>query len=300
MGKGPGAGAPGPFRFPAAANDHDTVAMTAPTSPAASPQRAWLQDCPPGRPIGGGGTGRGAALDSTGLRVELDESPGRSQGEESFVLTHDDGTSERIVLHDYARVYAVPGLYEEVVQNRLECASPQVLAQSLADSVAEAGASMSGLRVLDIGAGNGVVGEELHARGAQVVAGTDGVEAARDAARRDRPELYEAYAIAGVDDFGVEQLVADHGLNALTSAGALGLGHVEVSDVARWWAGFPPGSWFAATVPLEVADPAGEDLLGALTASDPTTQVVRKETFPHRRRMSGETITYNVVVARKP
>src|SRR4051812_45470292 len=150
-----------------------------------------------------------------------------------------------------------------------------------------------------MGAGNGVVGEELHARGARVVAGPDGVEAARDAARRDRPELYDVYAIAGVDEVTVEQLVAEHGLNTLTSAGALGIGHVEVSDVARWWAAFPPGSWFAATVPLDVADPAGENLPGALAEADPTTQVVRHETFVHRRRMSGETITYSVVVAHK-
>jgi trans-aconitate methyltransferase len=236
---------------------------------------------------------------STGLRIELDETPGRGQAEESFVLIRDDGSSERIVLHDYSRVYAVPGLYEEVVQHRLGCASPQVLAGALADAVAAAGASTAGLRVLDVGAGNGVVGEELHARGAQVVAGIDGVVAARDAARRDRPELYEVYAIAGVDEVTVEQLVADHGLNALTAAGALGIGHVEVSDVARWWAAFPPGSWFAATVPPDVADPAGEDLLGALLAADPTTQVVRQDPFAHRRRMSGEAITYNVVVARK-
>ena len=173
---------------------------------------------------------------STGLQVELDEAPGRSQAEESFVLTHDDGTRERIVLHDYSRVYAVPGLYEEVVQHQLNCASPQTLAATLADAVTEAGASMQELRVLDVGAGNGVVGEELHARGAQVVAGTDGVVAAREAARRDRPELYEVYAIAGVDEVTPEQLVTEHGLNALTSAGALGIGHVEVTDVARWWA----------------------------------------------------------------
>jgi trans-aconitate methyltransferase len=236
---------------------------------------------------------------NTTLQVELDETPGRAQQEESFVLAREDGSSERIVLHDYSKVYAVPGLYEEVVQHQLDCASPRVLAETLAEAVAAAGASTADLRVVDIGAGNGVVGEELHARGAQVIAGTDGVEAARDAARRDRPELYEVYAIAGVDEFTVEQLVADHGLNTLTSAGALGIGHVEIADVAQWWAAFPPGSWFAVTVPLDVADPAGEDLLGVLTAAEPATEVVRQETFPHRRRMSGETITYSVIVARK-
>jgi trans-aconitate methyltransferase len=235
----------------------------------------------------------------TSLQVELDGTPGRGQDEESFVLTREDGTRERIVLHDYSKVYAVPGLYEEVVQHQLSCASPRMLAQTLADAVAETGAAMSDLRVLDVGAGNGVVGEELHSRGAQVVAGTDGVVAARDAARRDRPELYEVYAIAGVDEVTPEQLVAEHGLNALTTAGAIGIGHIEVSDVARWWAAYPPGSWFAATCPPDVADPAGEDLLGVLTAAAPTTQAVRQETFDHRRRMSGETITYSVVVAHK-
>jgi trans-aconitate methyltransferase len=239
------------------------------------------------------------AVGSGGLRVELDAAPGRSQEEESFVLVRGDGGSERIRLHDYARVYAVPGLYEEVVQNRLGCASPQVLAGTLAAAVAEAGVSTAGLRVLDVGAGNGVVGEELHARGAQVVAGLDGVVAARDAARRDRPELYEVYAVAGVDEVTPEQLVAEHELNTLTAAGALGVGHVEVADVARWWAAFPPGSWFAATAPPDVVDPAGSDLLGALASADPATKTVRQENFAHRRRMSGTTITYTVVVARK-
>jgi trans-aconitate methyltransferase len=238
-------------------------------------------------------------IGGTDLQVELDESPGRSQAEESFLLTRDDGTTERIVLHDYSRVYAVPGLYEEVVQNRLGCASPRVLAESLADAVSATGASMAALRVLDVGAGNGVVGEELHARGAQVVAGTDGVVAARDAARRDRPELYEVYAIAGVEEIAPEQLVADYRLTALTCAGALGIGHVEVSDVARWWAAFPSGSWFAATVAPDVVDAAGQDLLGALAAAEPGTEVMRNEPFAHRRRMSGDIITYNVVVAHK-
>lgn len=236
---------------------------------------------------------------TTGLQVELDESPGRSQAEESFVLIRADGGRERIVLHDYARVYAVPGLYEEVVQHRLACASPRMLAGTLADAVTATGASMASLRVLDVGAGNGVVGEELHARGASVVAGTDGIVAARDAARRDRPELYEVYAIAGVDEVTPEQLVADHRLTALTCAGALGPGHVEVSDVARWWAVFPPGSWFAATVAPDVVASSGEDLLGTLAAAEPVTEVLRNEPFVHRHRMSGEPISYNVVVARK-
>ena len=50
--------------------------------------------------------------------VELAPTPGRRQGEERFLLHREGGTRE-IVLHDYATVYSVPGLYEEVVQHRL-------------------------------------------------------------------------------------------------------------------------------------------------------------------------------------
>ena len=35
---------------------------------------------------------------------------------------------EVVHLHDYPRIYAVPGLYEHVVQERLACRSPQVAA----------------------------------------------------------------------------------------------------------------------------------------------------------------------------
>jgi len=63
--------------------------------------------------------------------VELETSPGRDQTEESLVVTHPDGGSERFRLHEYERVYAIAGLYEEVVQRRLQCASPSKLAELL-------------------------------------------------------------------------------------------------------------------------------------------------------------------------
>ena len=42
-----------------------------------------------------------------------------------------DAAEDTVHLHDYARVYGVPWLYEHVVQDLLGCRSPQVVAQGV-------------------------------------------------------------------------------------------------------------------------------------------------------------------------
>src|SRR4051812_14006116 len=159
--------------------------------------------------------------------VGLDARPGRGQHEEVLTVRWADGREERMRLHEYDRVYAVPGLYEEVVQERLECASPRALADAVVAEGAAAGVAPGDLRAFDLGAGNGVVGEELAARGIHVVAGADNIDAARDAAERDRPGLYAEYLTDALDDWArTERLVAGERLNLLTAAGALGRGHI--------------------------------------------------------------------------
>ena len=228
--------------------------------------------------------------------VELDPTPGRRQNQEELVLHRSDGPSERIVLHDYARVYAVPGLYEEVVQRRLECASPATVAAALAEA---AGERTGELRAFDLGAGNGVVGEELTARGVTVVVGADGIPEARDAAHRDRPGLYPHYLVGQRLDSGrVLRLVADERLNALVAAGCVGEGHVPVNALGELWDAFGSGSHLALTVAdvdarRDLADV--EDMLAARTDTD----VLIRRRFRHRVSMAGTELFYVVIVARR-
>jgi hypothetical protein len=98
-------------------------------------------------------------------------------------------------LHEYARVYALPGLYEEVVQRRLRCASPSKLAELLVRCAGGVSVAPGDLAVFDLGAGNGVVGEKLRARGVGTLVGSDSIPAARDAAQRDRPGRYAEYLV---------------------------------------------------------------------------------------------------------
>jgi hypothetical protein len=245
----------------------------------------------------------GAKEPPAGWTVELDTTPGRRQAQEEFVLHHPDGTDERIVLHDYARVYAVPGLYEEVVQHRLQCASPATVAGALVEAAEAEGRSADGLRAFDLGAGNGVVGEELRARGVTVVAGADGVDEAREAAHRDRPGLYAHYLVGErLDVDEVRALVRDEGLTALVAAGAVGEGHVPVDALAQLWDAFPPGSFLALTL---AGGESGQDatdveqMVAATAGTEHASRTVVRRPFRHRVRMAGDELHYLVLVAVK-
>ncbi len=127
------------------------------------------------------------------LTAELAEQADPEVGQEVIRVRHDDGRTEELRLHDYERLYALPGVYEQIVQDRLGCRSPAELAGMLGRAADALGWDRGAMRVLDIAAGNGVSGEALEAVGLHPVLGTDIVPSAREAALRDRPGLYDQY-----------------------------------------------------------------------------------------------------------
>lgn len=128
-----------------------------------------------------------------GLRARLIDQEDPAIGDELIHVTHEGGATEELRLHDYERLYALPGVYEQIVQEQLGCASPARIATMLAAAVDRAGWERSTVRVIDLAAGNGVSGEGLAAEGLAPVLGSDIVPEARDAALRDRPQIYDEY-----------------------------------------------------------------------------------------------------------
>jgi hypothetical protein len=64
------------------------------------------------------------------------------------------------------------------------------------------------LRILDAGAGNGIVGAELKSQfesNISLLIGTDILVAARSAALRDRPKVYDDYILANLIDPSIEE-----------------------------------------------------------------------------------------------
>ena len=137
------------------------------------------------------------------------------------------GDSEIVHLHDYTRIYAVPGLYEHVVQEQLQCCSPQVAAQGFHRAAARAGLQASSITVLDVGAGTGLVGELLARGGVARIVGVDALTAARAACMRDRQGVYTDYLVGDLasPDSELSAALRKHRLGGLVSAGAFGGTH---------------------------------------------------------------------------
>jgi hypothetical protein len=165
--------------------------------------------------------------EATGPRpytAELAEQADPEIGQEVIHVRHAGGRTEELRLHEYERLYALPGVYEQIVQERLGCRSPAELAGMLGRAVDEVGWARHDVRVLDIAAGNGISGEALAAEGLRPVLGTDIVPSAREAALRDRPGLYDRYltldllALSDVERVEVASLQA----NALSCVAPVG------------------------------------------------------------------------------
>jgi SAM-dependent methyltransferase len=210
---------------------------------------------------------------------------------EQLELAWADGRVERLHLHDYARIYQVPGLYEEVVQRRLRCATPAVLAEMLA------GAAPPGARVLDLGAGTGASGEALAAAGLRPAVAVDVLPEARAAALRDRPGLYERYLVADLRAPDPEAAAALRAarLDALACSGAVGGGHVPIGALRAALDLLAPGAHVALS--LHAAGAGDPDVRGvAELVREGRVHEVGRRRYRHRLTTRGEELMVTALV----
>ena len=155
-------------------------------------------------------------------------------GAERIAVYHEDGRTEEVALHDYARLYTLPGVYEQIVQEDLGCRSPTVVAEMLAAALDDLGRARASARVIDVAAGNGISGEALRAAGITPVLGSDIVPEARTAALRDRPGVYGEYLTLDLSALTDEQVAHARKLraDALTCVTPVGEGGGRVPPAA--------------------------------------------------------------------
>ena len=75
------------------------------------------------------------------------------------------------------------------------CASPEEVVGLPAEQLAAADVDPATLTALDVGAGNGLVGEQIDRLGVPAIVGVDIIEEAAAAAARDRPTVYNDYVV---------------------------------------------------------------------------------------------------------
>lgn len=226
-----------------------------------------------------------------------------SQDQEYCVLIV-DGKKRRIRFHDYGEIYSIPGLYEKLFADMLKCSSPEMVATLLTEEVERAGESVADLHVLDLGAGNGMVGEQLRERGVRRLAAVDIIEEAANAARRDRPDVYERYHVGDImnlADDAANDLAARH-ITCLTCVAALGFGDIPPAAFLAAYEFVPSGGWVAFNIKDTFLDKTTGNGFAALIREmigDGRLRVCTQRTYTHRLSVSGDKLPYVAIVARK-
>jgi hypothetical protein len=210
------------------------------------------------------------------------------------------GEREIVHLHDYTRIYATPGLYEHVVQEQLQCRSPQVAAEGFLRAVARAGLEPGSMAVLDVGAGTGLVGELLLRGGVKRMVGVDALPAARAACMRDRPGVYGSYLTGDLasGDGQLCALLREQRLGGLVSAGAFGGTHAPPAALVNALAILLPRAPVALTIDerwMDASDPDGFGVAVELLADHGDLEVTERTRFRHRITTTGEPIFYELL-----
>ena len=81
--------------------------------------------------------------------------------DEAYFYLQGSGGQRKIRFHDYDEIYQVQGLYEQLFYDCLKCTSALKVATILESAVKQSRDNFTELRVLDLGAGNRMMGEEL-------------------------------------------------------------------------------------------------------------------------------------------
>ena len=214
------------------------------------------------------------------------------------------GQRRRIRFHDYAEIYAWRGLYEQLFYDELECDSPRVVCELLAEQLDAEDVEHATLRVFDVGAGNGMVGEQLKAMGAGLVVGADIIEEAAEATERDRPGVYEDYFVLDLTDIPEQAHSELEGrrFNCMTTVAALGFGDIPPEAFAAAYNLIEPGGHVAFTIKEDFmtdADDSGFSGLIRKALADGTLVVERDRRYRHRLSVTGEPLHYLAMVAGK-
>lgn len=239
------------------------------------------------------------------FRLALPGARGRLEQDcEWCVVELDDGWEE-IRFHDYHRIYEIPGLYEHLFRDVLQCRSPETVVGLLAEVLAshDADAPLP-LRVLDLGAGNGMVGEQLRAIGAEHLIAVDILPEAKRAAERDRPGLYQRYYATDMTHLtpALRREMAAHSFDALTCVAALGFGDIPPRAFAESFNLIRDGGAIAFNVRekfLQQGDGSGFARLIRSMTEDGALSLRAERRYVHRLAANGDPIHYVAIVGEK-
>ena len=238
------------------------------------------------------------------LRIALPRFDSRLEQDAEWCVVRSNGAWREIRFHDYGRVYEIPGLYEYLFRDLLKCSSPATVRSLLEKEIRSSAPDAHSLRVLDLGAGNGLVGEELTDMGTERIVGVDIIPEAAQAAHRDRPGTYETYFVLDMTRLKEDerQELRRFRFNCLTCVAALGFGDIPPLAFAEAYNLIAPGGWIAFNLKddfLRASDRSGFARLIDHMTSKGVLSLGATHRYRHRLATNGEPIHYVALAGRK-
>jgi predicted TPR repeat methyltransferase len=224
--------------------------------------------------------------------------------DEEWCVVRAEGLERRVRFHDYGDIYELPGLYEQLFYEHMECQSPQTVAGLLAEELERSGADTDSLRAFDVGAGNGMVAERLADIGVDTIVGADIIDEAAVAAERDRPGLYDDYFVVDLTslDDDVRRELEQRRFNLLTCVAALGFGDMPPAAFATAYDVLTPDAWLAFSIKTDFLDENGDSGFATLIrelAERKMIEIQARKRYRHRLSSCGEPVHYVAIVAAK-
>ena len=224
--------------------------------------------------------------------------------DEAFFYLIESNEKRKIRFHDYNVIYNIPGLYEQIFYDRLKCCSPTKVAEILNSSVAQSHENFSELRVLDLGAGNGIMGAELKKFGVSRLVGIDIIPEAKQAIERDRPDIYDAYHVTdfcNLDEDEREDL-SSWSLNCFTTVAALGFGDIPPRAFMEAFNIIQSEGWVAFNIKetfLDNSDSSGFSRMIRDLIFSEYLDLYHLERYRHRLSIEGEPLYYFAIAGKK-
>ena len=224
--------------------------------------------------------------------------------DEVFFHVIENGERFKLRFHDYAEIYKRPGLYEQLFYERLKCTSPKKVGEILVRTLNSVSCYQSELRVLDLGAGNGMMGEVLKQDGVARLIGADIIPEAKEATDRDRPGLYDDYYVADFTQLSrsEQEQLEDWNINCLTSVAALGFGDIPPKAFFNALQLVQKDGWVAFNIKetfLDYSDKGGFSRFIRELIFSEYLELFHLEKYQHRLSMEGVPLFYFALVARK-
>jgi len=224
--------------------------------------------------------------------------------DETFFYLLEKENKRKIRFHDYDDIYKVPGLYEQLFYDRLKCQSPAKVAEVLSSSIAQSQQNFSELRVLDLGAGNGIMGEELKKYGVSRIVGIDIIPEAFSASERDRPGVYDAYYVEDFCNLNDDKRneITSWSLNCMVTVAALGFGDIPPEAFIKAFNIIEEKGWVAFNIKetfLDNKDTSGFSKMMRELIFSKYLDLYHMTRYRHRLSIEGEPLYYYAIAGRK-